>query len=93
MNLAQCNAMISLVDELYYDRSWCCVEVLILQVLRKAYKGLYLWYEHIDHPTGAEQPLRPGPENMVIDMSVKHVTYESDRPKLLFLERQMKLLR
>ncbi|KAJ4985129.1 hypothetical protein SVAN01_09356 [Stagonosporopsis vannaccii] len=92
MNLAQCNAMISLTDEDYYNRSWCCVEVLILQVLRKAYDGLYLWYEHIDHPTGAEKPLRPGPANLVIDMSTKDVTDERDRPKLLFLERQMRLL-
>ena len=77
MNLAQCNAMISLIDDDYYNRSWCCVEVLVLQVLREAYKGVYLWYEQSDDASGQGRPLRPGP-NLVIDMSQKHVTYESD---------------
>lgn len=91
MNLAQCNAMISLIDDSYYNRSWCCVEVLVLQVLSRAYDGIYLWYEQSDDAAGQGRPLRPG-SNLVIDMSQKHVTYESDRPKLLFLERQIRLL-
>lgn len=91
MNLAQCNAMISLLDDSYYNRSWFRVEVLVLQVLSRVYDGVYLWYEQSDDAAGHIRPLRPGP-NLVIDMSQKHVTYESDRPKLLFLERQIRLL-
>lgn len=91
MNLAQCNAMISLVDEKYYERSWCCVEVHMIQTLRKAY-GIHLWYEHVIDPINADESLRTGPWDVEIHMSEKQVTYESDRPKLLFLERQTRLL-
>ncbi|KAH8719305.1 hypothetical protein GQ44DRAFT_751726 [Phaeosphaeriaceae sp. PMI808] len=60
LNLAQCNAMISLVDEKYYERSWCCVEVLMIQTLRKAY-GIHLWYEHLIDPVNDKESLRTGP--------------------------------
>ncbi|KAG7152015.1 hypothetical protein HYQ46_012157 [Verticillium longisporum] len=46
MIVAQCNAVISLVDGQYYERAWCSVEVMMVQQLRRAY-GLHLWYEHI----------------------------------------------
>ncbi|KAH7355972.1 hypothetical protein BKA66DRAFT_446084 [Pyrenochaeta sp. MPI-SDFR-AT-0127] len=91
MNLAQCNAMISLVDSQYYERSWCCIEVLMVQTLSKAY-GLHMWYEHTIDPSSGEGSLQAGPMNLKISMVDKHVTLEADRPKLLFLERQMRLL-
>jgi hypothetical protein len=91
MNLAQCDAMISLIDDEYYNRSWCCVEVLMMQTLVKAY-GIHVWYEHVVASENVEECLRPGPIDMDIRMSEKHVTFESDRPKLLFLERQTRLL-
>jgi hypothetical protein len=91
MNLAQCNAMISLVDDRYYERSWCCVEVLVIQTLSKAY-GIHVWYEHAIDPSSGEELLRPGPMDLEINMADKQVTYEADRPKLLFLERQTRLL-
>jgi hypothetical protein len=90
MNLAQCSAMISLIDDRYYERSWCCIEVMMIQTLRKAY-DLHLWYEHVIDSTGKEF-LREGPKDLEIRMAEKMVTLESDRPALLFLERQMKLL-
>ncbi|KAJ4295065.1 hypothetical protein N0V90_007073 [Kalmusia sp. IMI 367209] len=91
MNLAQCNAMISLVDEKYYERSWCCIEVLMMQTLRKAY-GIHMWYEHIIEPGTAKDSLRTGPWDLDINMAEKQVTYESDRAKILFLGRQTRLL-
>jgi len=91
MNLAQCDAVISLIDDKYYERSWCCVEVLMVQILRKAY-GLHLWYEHIVDPANGEESLRTGPWNLEIDMSEKLLSYENDRLKLQFLERQTRLL-
>ncbi|KAF2824854.1 hypothetical protein CC86DRAFT_296404 [Ophiobolus disseminans] len=91
MNLAQCNAMISLVDDKYYKRSWCCVEVLMIQTLQKAY-GIHVWYEHVIDFARGEEHLRPGPCDLEVNMAEKQVTFEQDRPKLLFLERQTRLL-
>lgn len=91
MNLAQCNVMISLLDNQYYDRSWCCIEVLMVQTLIKAH-GIHMWYEHVIDPFSGEGSLRPGPRNLEINLLEKQVTFEEDRLKLLFLERQMRLL-
>ena len=91
MNLAQCNAMVSLIDERYYERSWCCVEVLMIQTLRKAY-GIHMWYEHVIDPVHGQESLRTGPWDMEVHMAEKQLTYEDDRLKLQFLERQTRLL-
>ncbi|RDA87707.1 hypothetical protein CP532_1762, partial [Ophiocordyceps camponoti-leonardi (nom. inval.)] len=93
--IAQCNAMISLVDDDYYDRAWCCVEVLMAQTLRRSY-GLHLWYEQVKRSEkSAELPcewkLREG-MGADIDVDKKRLTYEEDRPKIMFLERQSRLL-
>ncbi|KAI6122378.1 hypothetical protein EDD16DRAFT_1572193 [Pisolithus croceorrhizus] len=50
-----------------------------------------MWYEHVlsDSDRGT---LREGPMDSQIVMKDKQLTYESDRPKVLFLERQSKLL-
>ncbi|GAB1311491.1 hypothetical protein MFIFM68171_01701 [Madurella fahalii] len=99
MILAQCNALISLVDDLYYTRAWCTVEAMMIQKLKRAY-NIHLWYEQVavspresttEH--GAKVwHLREGPMDMEITMADKHLTFEEDRPKVLFLERQSKLL-
>ncbi|KAI0374046.1 hypothetical protein BV20DRAFT_1118670 [Pilatotrama ljubarskyi] len=86
MNLAQCDAVISLVDEEYYTRAWCCVEVLMVQRLRRAW-GFHAWYECDEKGTLHEG--RQGPE---IEMEGKLLSYEEDRPKVAFLERQSGLL-
>lgn len=91
MNLAQCDAMLSLIDDQYYNRSWCCVEVLMIQTIRKAY-SIHLWYEHIIDADSGEESLRPGPLDLDINMAEKVITFETDRPKVLFLERQTRLL-
>lgn len=82
--------MISLIDDTYYERSWCCIEVKMIQTIRKAY-NLHLWYEHVTDREGKES-LREGSMELEIDMAEKKVTYEADRPGLLFLERQTNLL-
>lgn len=95
MILAQCNAVISLVDEEYYTRAWCSVEVMVAQTLAKNY-GLHLWYEHVydEAPEKAQSrgTLRQGPLDMEIVMADKLLSFEWDRPKVLFLERQSRLL-
>ena len=98
MLLAQCDAVISLVDDTYYTRAWCSVETIMAQTLRKSW-GIHLWYEYVPlHPSDnasgfdAKWILRKGPMAMEIEMAKKELTYEEDRPKVLFLERQSKLL-
>lgn len=88
MILAQCNAVISLVDARYYTRAWCALEVLMVRTLATSY-GLHLWYEHVAAGDGWE--LRPGPMDVCISMAEKDVTMEADRTKILFLERQVGL--
>ncbi|KAI8584143.1 hypothetical protein K450DRAFT_168516 [Umbelopsis ramanniana AG] len=92
MIVAQCNALISLIDDTYYERAWCSVEVMMMQTLVKSY-NIHLWYEHVAEKEGVEKSyLRKGPMDMEITMAAKYLTYETDRPKILFLERQTKLL-
>ncbi|KXX75831.1 Tetratricopeptide repeat protein 28 [Madurella mycetomatis] len=99
MILAQCNVLISLVDDLYYTRAWCMVEAMMIQKLKRAY-NIHLWYEQVATSPGEnllEQDekgwyLREGPMDLDITMADKHLTFEDDRPKVLFLERQSKLL-
>jgi hypothetical protein len=91
LNLAQCNAMISLVDDEYYERAWCAAEVMMIQTLRKAYK-FHMWYQDKFDEITQSQILVEVATDVEIDMAKKNVTYESDRPTLLFLERQTKLL-
>ncbi|KAI6042771.1 hypothetical protein EDC04DRAFT_882016 [Pisolithus marmoratus] len=90
MIIAQCNALISLVDDAYHTRAWCSVEVMMVRTLRKSY-NLHMWYEHVPSEPGGGT-LREGPTDLQIVMAEKFLTYESDRPKVLFLERQSKLL-
>ncbi|KAK4460087.1 Tetratricopeptide repeat protein 28 [Cladorrhinum samala] len=92
--IAQCNAVISLVSDDYYSRAWCSVEVMMVQTLRKSY-NLHLWYEHVPQdPEGqvVGGTLREGPIGLEIVMAEKFLTFEDDRPKVLFLEKQSKLL-
>jgi hypothetical protein len=96
MILAQCNAVISLVDDKYHDRAWCSVEVMMVQTLKKSY-NLHLWYEHVlvqpdEDRGGRKWVLREAPMDLEVVMAEKQLSFEDDRPKVLFLERQSKLL-
>ncbi|KAG8530500.1 uncharacterized protein KY384_005003 [Bacidia gigantensis] len=92
MIIAQCDAVISLTNDRYYTRAWCCLEAMMVQNLRKSY-GLHLWYEHTQEKDGELSSLREGPLDLQLSsINAKDLSFESDRPKLLFLERQMGLL-
>jgi hypothetical protein len=94
MCIAQSNAMISIVDDEYYDRAWCCLEVQIINIFQRAY-GVHSWYEYrrVDDKLGSQRyALRPGVLERWPSISESKLTVESDRPRLLFLERQGKLL-
>ncbi|KAM7183989.1 hypothetical protein V8F33_013260 [Rhypophila sp. PSN 637] len=99
--IAQCDAVITLQDDDYFDRAWCCVEALLTQTLRDIYHVLS-WFQQV--------PARKPGENTVPDESgrwelryMEHIsrltlagtklTHESDRPKVMFLERQCGLVR
>ncbi|KAI2778873.1 hypothetical protein F4815DRAFT_476123 [Daldinia loculata] len=93
MILTQCDAVISIADEFYYGRAWCSVEILLIQTLKKSY-GLHLWYEQVyADPEEKQLVLRGGPMGLEISVAVKDLSFEEiDRPKVMFLERQSKLL-
>ncbi|KAM0519361.1 hypothetical protein ACHAPE_003532 [Trichoderma viride] len=82
----QCNAMISLVDETYYERAWCAVEVMLMRAIVESY-GLHQWWEDRDGS------FKEGDTGHVLDVGNLKLTEEkSDRPKIDFLVRQSKLL-
>ena len=92
--IAQCDAMISLVDDTYYERAWCAVETSMMQELIRSYK-LHKWYEYrvpspdTEHLT---EILQKGDENRELNASKLQLSFESDRSQLEFLVRQSKLL-
>lgn len=63
----------------------------MIQTLLKSY-GLHLWHEHVVGTETTEEHLRPGSLELQINLAEKKVTYEVDRAKLHFLERQTRLL-
>ncbi|OJD28502.1 hypothetical protein ACJ73_00101 [Blastomyces percursus] len=103
MILVQCDAVISLFDDLYHHRAWCSVEVMMVQTLRKSY-GQHMWYEQVlalqsqeggndaNENGNEEWVLREGPIELEIVMAEKQLTFEEDRAKVMFLERQSRLL-
>ncbi|KAI0358425.1 hypothetical protein OH77DRAFT_1181059 [Trametes cingulata] len=60
---------------------------LMAQRLRQAW-GSHFWYYECDK----EGTLREGRQGPEIEMKSKQLSYEEDRPKVAFLERQSKLL-
>ncbi|KAK5652261.1 hypothetical protein OQA88_10609 [Cercophora sp. LCS_1] len=128
--ITQCDLVITLNDEQYYDRAWCCVEAMMIQALRKDY-GVHKWLEHVPFESlNNKQALLTRPELATVyggagalsrknkkllrrkmadervkkwklrravnvgglKMADKKLSYENDRPKVLFLERQAGLL-
>ncbi|TKA80857.1 hypothetical protein B0A55_02328 [Friedmanniomyces simplex] len=99
MVLAQCDALISLVDEEYHGRAWCSVEVLMAQALQRVC-GRRVWYEHVEQfgqtgedaaADGLHAGLREGPKDVYTTLAGKRLRFEEDRSKVLFLERQIRL--
>ncbi|KAK4232786.1 hypothetical protein C8A03DRAFT_39583, partial [Achaetomium macrosporum] len=97
----QCDAVVSLVDDTYYERVWCCVEAMMIYKL--TYPSVYgqRWYEHV-HASAATDPdqsdggvgewiLQRG-RRVPLSLRDKKLTYERDRPKVMFLQRQSRLL-
>ncbi|KAK0647102.1 hypothetical protein B0T16DRAFT_329256 [Cercophora newfieldiana] len=96
--ITQCDLTISLIDDQYFERAWCCVEAKMAGALvygRETHK----WYEQIPvfrkeddgkvQVTTWELQQRI---NHYVDMENKKLTFESDRPKVVFLGRQSTFL-
>ncbi|KIW62184.1 hypothetical protein PV04_10382 [Phialophora macrospora] len=96
MLLAQCDVVISLVNDDYYKRAWCVLETVMIQTLKKSYQR-HQWYEYAPSSekgsVNEEWSLRTGPLGLDITAADKELTIGGDRHKILFLERQTKLLR
>lgn len=90
-----CNAMISLVDDTYYERAWCAVEVVIIRTVMESY-GLHQWWEHVldsPHRSLSTGSLRKAGNFAPFNLDdLKLSDEKSDRPKVDFLMRQSKLL-
>ncbi|RAQ52672.1 hypothetical protein AFGD_004895 [Aspergillus flavus] len=91
LNLAQCDAVISLLDNSYHSRAWCCVEVMIIQILRRSYQ-LHSWYQHNKIENSEQWAIEEGPLEFESSVAGKQLSSEQDRPMILFLERQARLL-
>ncbi|GIZ45887.1 hypothetical protein CKM354_000903500 [Cercospora kikuchii] len=95
MLLAQCDAVISVVDDKYYHRAWCNVEVMMIHKLRRTY-GVHHWYEFAASSAlqqdGKITGLRPGPTDIQVSLKDKLLRFEEDRAKILFLGKQCDLL-
>ena len=89
--IAQCDAVISLLDNDYFDRAWCCVEAMMIQAMR-SWRYMHQWYQHLEPVDGLGNGALTTKSSVYVQMKNKKLTYESDRPKVMFLERQTKLL-
>lgn len=92
--IAQSDAVISLVDPVYYGRAWCCTEAVMIETLRKSY-NLHTWYEQVSvfqHAGGDRWVMKEAASGFDIVPSTQKLTYEADRARIRFLERQSQLL-
>ncbi|KAL2194085.1 hypothetical protein P885DRAFT_43648 [Corynascus similis CBS 632.67] len=111
--VTQCDAVISLVDETYYERAWCCVEAMMISELDVSFYedfSAHRWLEHMPfamadsaastgetgddraNATGGGKWTLQKARRLALKMQDKKLTYEQDRPKVMFLERQSRLL-
>ena len=91
ITIAQCDVVISLVNNDYYSRAWCCFEVMMIQTLRRSYR-LHFWYEQVRDEVTGGWSLREGDVDMEVSTTGKLLSFEEDRVRLEFLEGQCRLL-
>lgn len=73
--------MISLIDETYYSRAWCALEVSTVVALRKAWE-MHAWYVYDKSGSLVE-----GPHDPESTEEGRHPT-EKNRPDLVLSEKQ-----
>lgn len=92
--IAQCNAMVSLIDDTYFHRAWCALEASMIQTLVNSH-GQHYWYTHTlqfpetDRIFGILEKcttrVDTNPTNLPVSIG-------SDRPRIAFLYKQSILL-
>ncbi|KAK3319978.1 hypothetical protein B0T19DRAFT_433467 [Cercophora scortea] len=94
--VTQCNAVVSLIDDIYFSRAWCAVEASLINTLVNSH-GQHQWCTHTlsspetDATTGTlgESTLQ---DRVATDPTKLAVSVESDRPRVAFLYNQSILL-
>ena len=88
--VAQCNALISIVDADYLSRAWCSVEVLMIQTLRNSY-GVH---EHWNYDTASGELSEAATIPPIgDDLHGLKLSYpEVDEPTVKYLVRQSRFL-
>lgn len=82
--------MISLIDDLYYERAWCGIEVLLVESLVRSY-GIHQWLEAVE--LDGHDSIREAVAALPLRIEDLELTNEQeDRPKIDFLTRQSRLL-
>ncbi|KJX97106.1 hypothetical protein TI39_contig558g00004 [Zymoseptoria brevis] len=93
MAVLQCDVMISLEDDEYYNRAWYAVEVRLMQELIGACHKHERWrHVLLSRENTADGLLERGQERSQVPITSLSVTVKSDLPKIDFLMRQSKLL-
>jgi hypothetical protein len=93
--IRQVDAMISLVDDQYFERAWCSVEVEFVQRMRRK-NGVPLWFAdtegHLGRAPTISTTLEAAHDHEGGDPETLKLSYESDRPKVRFLFLQASLI-
>nr|POE54334.1 inhibitory regulator protein bud2/cla2 [Quercus suber] len=79
--VAQCNAIVSLVDETYFERAWCVVEAQMMQILRDSYGLHECWNHHVEGDQHGPPGLHPAPSFPLIEDNLVYAL-GSNRQKL-----------
>lgn len=64
---------------------------MIIQILRRSYQ-LHSWYQHTKIENSEQWAIEEGPLEFESSVAGKQLSSEQDRPMILFLERQARLL-
>lgn len=94
INVTQCDAMISLVDDTYFRRAWCALESSMMQTLLYSH-GQHRWYTHTLHSPETDRIsgcLERCSTRIFADPGKLSLSVESDRVKIAFLYKQSILL-
>ena len=63
----------------------------MIQAMR-SWPFMHKWYQHLEPADGVGEAVLTTKPSVYFQMKDRKLTYESDRPKVLFLERQSTLL-
>lgn len=91
--IAQCDAMISIIDCNYPTRAWCAIEVSMMQTLRDSY-GMHEHFNYSTDDVGIAQLVRADTVPPIQDnlKGLKLSFPDVDGPIVKFLARQIQIM-